>query len=227
MTVSEEQQAERLKSFPLSWVTTGRHLLLVGGGPVGENRLCTAVQFDWEIITVVAEDPTERMLELAACDSRVVSHRRPATEEDIGRASLVIENTEDHVMAEKVAEWCKKHRVPINAMDKMDLCDLHYPAFLRRGPMLIAISSGGEAPALSARLKKWLDEKLSCGWCHAAWNMARARRQLPQDKERMAFLKRISGDPRLLEWIETNSFGEIETWIDDEADKLRIKHTAS
>jgi precorrin-2 dehydrogenase/sirohydrochlorin ferrochelatase len=42
-------------------------------------------------------------------------------------------------------------------VDVPELCDFYYPAVVKRGALQIAISTGGESPALAQRLRKELD----------------------------------------------------------------------
>ncbi len=44
-------------------------------------------------------------------------------------------------------------------MDVPELCDFYYPAVVRRGSLQVAVSTGGESPALAQRLRKELEEQ--------------------------------------------------------------------
>jgi precorrin-2 dehydrogenase / sirohydrochlorin ferrochelatase len=194
----------RHKAFPLTFVTSGRHLLLVGGGDGGENRLITALAFDWAKITFVATDPTPICLELAAHDPRVTIHQRPVQESDVEGVDLVIENTLDEALGRQLAAWCRPRKILLNAMDKLDYCDVYYTALIMRGPLLIAINSGGDAPALSSTLRKLLEKRIGPGWCNAAMLMAEARKSLPRSSARMTMLKSLANDEGMLDCIAAN-----------------------
>jgi len=51
-------------------------------------------------------------------------------------------------------------RVPLNVVDRPELCDWIHGAVLRRGRLVVAISTSGAAPALAVRLRDQLAEEL-------------------------------------------------------------------
>ncbi|MEM7393920.1 MAG: NAD(P)-dependent oxidoreductase [Verrucomicrobiota bacterium] len=210
----------RKKSFPVAWVTSGRELLIVGGCMNNLCRLKHAIQFDWETITVATPPDEAPMCETCLADPRVTLKTGGAEEEDVRRASLVIECTMDQDVGEQAAALCRDHKVPINAMDKLELCDLHYPALMMRGPLILAIISGGAAPALSSRLRTWLEEHLGPGWDLAARLFSETRNRLPGGQSRSDLLKKLANDPRLFELIEENNEMSMREWIDDEVNRM-------
>ncbi len=204
----------------MSFVTTGRHLLLVGGGALGESRLETALDYDWERITFVATDPTPETKTLAHGDTRVHLHERAVAESDLDGVDLVIESTMDDHLGEQLAAWCRPRRIPLNAMDKLDYCDIYYTALIARGPLLLSISSGGDAPALASTLRQLLEQRLGPGWCNAAQLMADARRALPRNAARMKLLKGIASDSVFLDFISENNINGMREFIDDAISRM-------
>jgi len=211
---------DRHKAFPLTFVTSGRHLLLVGGGDGGENRLVTALAFDWARITLVAADPTPLCQKLAAQDKRVTIHTREVEESDVENVDLVIENTFDEELGRKLAGWCRPRKILLNAMDKLDYCDVYYTALIMRGPLLIAINSGGDAPALSSTLRKLLEKRIGPGWCNAALLMAEARKSLPRSSARMSMLKGLANNEQMLDCIASNDIKGMKEIIQHAVDRL-------
>ncbi len=199
-------------------VTTGRCLLLVGGGALGADRLRTARAYDWAKIIMTAQaenDLTDEIRQLARDDDRVELHDRPCTVADVAHADLVIDSTTDETLAATLGQWCKQRRIPLNAMDKLPYCDVHYPAIIERGPLCIAIISGGQTPAVSGTLRRWLEEALGAGWNHAAELMAEARRACPPGRRRMQMLIDLARDPRLLQAIQQDNQTAMQQLIDD------------
>ncbi len=58
---------------------------------------------------------------------------------------------------EEVAENCRKRGVLVNVVDDPSLSDFFFPSVVRRGDLVIAISSGGVAPSMVKRIRQDLE----------------------------------------------------------------------
>ena len=52
----------------------------------------------------------------------------------------------------------------VNVEDIPDLCDFHAPATVRRGDLLVTVSTSGRAPGLARLIREWLAAKLGSEW---------------------------------------------------------------
>ena len=105
-------------------------------------------------------------------------------------------------------------------MDKLDACDIYYPALVFRGPLIVAINSSGDAPALSATLRKQMEEWMGPGWETAAELLAELRNSLPRSDARMDLLKGIAENRRFIEMIENNDVEGMKEFIDDAVSRI-------
>ncbi len=212
--------APRHKAFPVAWVATCKRLLVIGGGYETEARIRHALHFDWRQISVVARALTPALAGFARADLRVSLHERDVLEDDVAYADFVLEDGGDPLLATRVREWCDHHGRPLNACDKPDLCDLYYMSLVPMGPMVLGISSGGEAPAVSAALRRWLESNLGPGWALAARLMAGLRRSMPSGQTRMAVIKNIARHPVFPDAVARNDEAALRALIDDELRRL-------
>jgi siroheme synthase-like protein len=54
--------------------------------------------------------------------------------------------------------------VLVNVMDDVPNCDFAAPAIVRRGDLVLAISTGGRSPALARRLREELEARFGPEW---------------------------------------------------------------
>ena len=208
-------------AFPLSWVTSGRQLLIVGGCLGRLCRLRDALEYDWAHITVCQPDGEPTFCDACTEDPRVTLKVGHPREEDVAQSDLCIECTDDLDLGRQLYQWCKVHKIPLNAMDKLDYCDLYYSSMITRGPLTLSINSGGAAPAVTSRLRLWLEDQIGQGWATASRLLAEIRNELPSGQDRSDLLKNVAHDPTFLELIQKDDQKGMEEFIDHAANRYR------
>ncbi len=68
--------------------------------------------------------------------------------------------------------------IPVNIEDMPPFCDFHVPALVRRGELLLTVSTGGVAPALSAAIRAWLEGSFGEEWADRLAEVAALRARL-------------------------------------------------
>jgi precorrin-2 dehydrogenase/sirohydrochlorin ferrochelatase len=66
----------------------------------------------------------------------------------------------------------------VNVEDQRGWCDFHSPALVRRGDLVITVSTNGQSPALAKRLREWLEAAFPEQWAARVADLARLRRRL-------------------------------------------------
>lgn len=66
--------------------------------------------------------------------------------------------------SERLVAAAREARVLVNVEDEPDLCDFYVPAIVRRGDLLIAISTSGKAPGLASLLRQWIERTIPPAW---------------------------------------------------------------
>lgn len=74
--------------------------------------------------------------------------------------ALVILAEKDHPENEFWAEHFRGMGVIVNVADRPELCDFIFPSLIVRGDVSLGIATGGKAPALSALLRRRIEEAL-------------------------------------------------------------------
>ena len=72
----------------------------------------------------------------------------------------------------------------VNVEDRPALCDFHSVAEVRRGDLLLTVSTGGASPGLAARIRARLAAEYGPEWADRARPAARASRRRGAGTER-------------------------------------------
>jgi siroheme synthase-like protein len=140
--------------YPVNLVVHGRRCLVVGGGAVA-RRKAEGLLASVAHVTVVAPEVEP---ELAALP--VTVERRPYRAGEAGGYRLVIAATDDPGANADVARDADAAGVWVNAVDDLDWCSFTLPSVARRGPIQVAVSTGGYSPALAAWLRRRIEADL-------------------------------------------------------------------
>lgn len=74
--------------------------------------------------------------------------------------ALVILAEKDHPDNEAWAAYFRSLGVTVNVADRPELCDFIFPSLIVRGDVSVGIATNGKAPALSALLRRRIQEAL-------------------------------------------------------------------
>jgi len=150
---------ERRFAYPIVLDLAGRRAVVVGGGRVA-LRKARALADAGARVTVVAP----AFLPEFADEAGVESIEAPYTAEHLDGAVLAIAATDDPAVNRRVADDARAAHVLVNVVDVPEECDFIVPAQVRRGDLLIAITTGGAAPSLSRRLRERLQTEFGPEW---------------------------------------------------------------
>ena len=139
--------------LPLFVTLAGRRVLLVGGGTVAAAKL-RQLQAVGAHVVVVAPDVHDT---IAAAGVEVA--RRRFEPSDLDGAWLVVAAAPPDVNR-AVAAAAEERRLFVNAVDDPANATAYLSGVVRRADVTVAISTSGEAPALTALLREALDELL-------------------------------------------------------------------
>lgn len=168
----------------------GAPCLVVGGGAIA-LRKARSLRRAGARVTVVSPRfrPAFRRLKVR----RVARRFRAA---DATGMTLVVSATGDDRADRAVHRACRTRRIPVNVVDVPELCTFIAPSVVRRGPVTIAISTGGASPALAKELRRRLERMFPESLGPTARRIGRERRTLmrtlPPSPERTRILKGLA-----------------------------------
>jgi siroheme synthase-like protein len=162
--------------FPMLLSLAGRKCVVVGAGKIAAAKI-EGLLACGTTVTVVSPRAVPAIQRLAR-EKALVWRRRAFRPRDLDGALLAVAATNSRNANAAVFRACAARGVLCNSVDDPQHCDFIYPAVVRRGPLQIAVSTGGRSPALAARLRRELERQFGPEW--AAWveELGRLRKAL-------------------------------------------------
>jgi uroporphyrin-III C-methyltransferase/precorrin-2 dehydrogenase/sirohydrochlorin ferrochelatase len=109
----------------------------------------------------------------------MISHQRgPLAPHHYAGAVLAIDASEDDSVNCRSVRLAGEAGVPINVADRPRLCDFILPSILDRSPVVVAISTGGAAPAIARLIRQRLEVAIPKGIGRVAVLAATMRQQV-------------------------------------------------
>ena len=128
---------------------------------------------------------------LPAIASRRLVERLP-TEDEIAACRVLFVAGLDPARALDLATVGRRHRVLVNVEDTPSLCDFHVPAVLRRGQLVLSVSTGAASPTLARRIKAYLAAMLPAEWAERTAQIAAMRAKMRADGKALADVARAT-----------------------------------
>jgi precorrin-2 dehydrogenase/sirohydrochlorin ferrochelatase len=184
---------------------TGRKCVVVGGGPVGLEKVEGLLRSDADV-TLIAPEAVPELIELAGEGSIKWEQREYAGASDLEGAFIAIAATDDTDLNIRVYNDAEARAMLVNVVDVPPLCNFILPAIWRTGPLAIAISTAGASPALAKRMRAEIQEAFGPAYARLAeilndyrgW----AKATLPTYQDRKVFFESIvNGSPDPIELL--------------------------
>jgi len=151
--------------FPMFLKLEGRYCLVIGAGTIGEPKIRSLLVAGARV-QVIAPEAREAVQGWARAGV-IVWEQRTFQPSDLEDVFLVVAATSLPDVNESVFQEAHRRGILCNAVDDPQRCDFFYGALVRRGRLQVAISTGGQSPALAQRLRRELQAQIRpeyAGW---------------------------------------------------------------
>ena len=145
-----------MAKYPIFLELGGRRVVLIGGGTVA-LRKAQALLAAGARLVVVAERINDMLAALCrGSDAELV--KAPYSKSYLAEALLAVAATNNHQLNKQIYHDCQELEVLCNVVDVPDLCDFFVPAVVKRGDLLIAVSTAGQCPAYAGHVRNRLEQ---------------------------------------------------------------------
>lgn len=135
-----------------------RPVLVVGGGEVAARKVDLLLRAGAQVRIVAQALSAE--LEHQHLQERVEWLGQNFVPQQLDDVFLVIAATDDSALNAEVYAEADKRRVLANVVDDQPRCSFIFPSIIDRSPLVVAVSSSGQAPVLARMLREKLEALL-------------------------------------------------------------------
>ncbi len=180
--------------LPLALRLTGQPVLLVGGGQVA-LRKAHLLERAGACIHLVAPEILPELANLLCTDARHSLLQRVFQTQDLSACRLVVVATDDMELNKSIAHLAQQQNLLVNVVDAPQWSNVIFPAIIDRSPLLISITSSGEAPVLARMLRERLESELPTAYGQLARLAGslrdRVKAHLPTSVQRRRYWEKI------------------------------------
>ncbi len=179
--------------YPVFLNLTGKRCVIIGGGAIAEGKISRLKETGAQV-TIISPDATPTIQKLA--EKGVVEWTaRKYQPGDLEGAFLGIAATDIRQVNQQIFQEAEELGVVLNVVDDPDLCAFIAPSIVERGPVTVAISTGGASPALARKLRETLAGSPALEWADLADVLSKARKEIKK--------RGVAVDPQRWQWCLT------------------------
>ncbi len=145
--------------YPVMINLQGRNCLVVGGGAVGTRKTMSLLECGAmvDLVSPIATSELENMAVIGSINWK----KRRFLPSDIADHILVFACTDDADTNNMIFRVCEANNILINAVDDPPNCNFIVPSTLRRGALVITVSTEGSSPLLARQIREDLEQQFS------------------------------------------------------------------
>ena len=187
--------------YPIQLVgLKGQRVLLAGGGPVAAEKAVPLIHAGARVHLVAIEvgpEIEELLPDVWRFDQRSVN------EDDVEGAKVVVAATDDSSVNRALVETARSQGILAQAADDKPYCDFYSPAVIRRGPVMMTISTDGGSPLLAGQLRRLLEAAIPRSLTAVADLMVSLRSRGLKGLQKRGQLLRALFDPTITRLVDS------------------------
>jgi len=152
----------------------GKRCLVVGAGKVGEPKIGGLIDTGARVHVIALE--ASEVVHQWATHGKITLEVRAFSKTDLAETFLAVIATSSRALNESIYREAQRRGVLCNVVDVPEYCDFYYPAVVRRGDLQIAISTNGQSPSLSRKLREQLERQFGPGYAEWVTELGETRR---------------------------------------------------
>ena len=140
--------------YPINLKIDDMKIFIIGGGKVAYRKCMNFLAFNKKV-KVISQDFIEEFEEIK---DQIEMIKDSYDEKYIKDDFVVVAATNNKEVNHKIGIYCRQYNKLVNVVDDKDLSNFTVPSFVKRGDLLLSVSTGGKSPSLSSKIRKDLEE---------------------------------------------------------------------
>lgn len=177
--------------YPINLEIKDMKITIIGGGDVAYRKCKNFLEFG-KSVRVVSPEFIDSF-ELIKNNVELVYD--VYKEEYIKDSFIVVAATNNKEINKNIGIYCRSCGKLVNVVDDIKLSNYTVPSYVKRGDLLISISTGGKSPSLSRKIRKDLEEVYDDSYEEYVELLGQAREMIIENtsdiKERRKRLKEL------------------------------------
>lgn len=212
-----------MKYFPFFMELSKQSVLLIGGGEVAERKLDLLLKANAKL-TIISPQFTDYILSLIKNNKNITAITSNYKSEYMDDSfSFVIAATNDESLNEEIASQANQKGILVNVVDKPNICDFIFPSILERGPITVAVSTGGSSPVLARLLRTKLETMIPGAYGRLAKivseNRIPVRKKLVNSKSNRIFWEQMLNG-KFVELVLSGQDNEAVNYLNNEINRF-------
>jgi len=177
--------------YPMMIDLKDREITIIGGGKVAYRKATHFLSFEGHI-TVISPS---FIADFENIKTQIHLIKDTYKEEHLQKSTIIVAATDDKSLNTQIGTYCKGHGLLCNVVSNQELSSFIVPSFIKRGELVISVSTGGNSPALASKIKRELEEQYDSSYEAYVALLGKLRQSiLKQDieeTEKVDLLKRL------------------------------------
>ncbi len=142
--------------YPIMVDLTDREVLVVGGGSVAGRKITTLLEYG-AVVSLVSRELSPEIKGYIE-NGRIRYLGEEFSMVYLKEKFLVIAATDDPELNHRISQVAEEKGMLINAVDQPADCNFIIPSIIKKGDLVVAVSTSGKSPALAKKIRKQLTE---------------------------------------------------------------------
>lgn len=138
--------------YPINLKLDELDVVIIGGGEVAYRKCKNFLEFN-KNVTIVSKQILNKFYDLKGNIKIIKDDYKEIYIKD---ASVIIAATNNRELNMEIGLYCRAKNKLVNVVDNIEISNFTVPSYIKRGDLLISVSTGGKSPSLSSKIKKKL-----------------------------------------------------------------------